>query len=214
MKVERPVQSVNLEKEVDNAVKGTDQKPMRVTENLFQEKPRGLKRLFMKKEDKDVPIVPEPETIEPILMLMKENGYTDTVHNVKAGEFIISTPKGEKSIWLMPDKMQAIRMGDKYYRGWIAYENCMTPYPEDPIYSSELQRRIVQKIAINYRDINEAAIMTARTKMWLWIIGGVVIAAILIFSTPFGKDLIANLGKPAAEAAAQAAPAAAAGTLG
>lgn len=145
------------------------------------------------------------ELQEPILFLMKESGYTDIIEGVKSGEFIISTPKGEKSIWLTPDKLTTITYGKDFYRGWIAYENMMTPYPEDPIYSSELQRRIIQKVAINYRDVNEAKTLEARTKMWLWIIGAIVIAAVLLFSTDFGQSLISNIGQPAANAAVAAA---------
>lgn len=141
---------------------------------------------------------------EPILFLMKENGYTDILEGVKTGEFIISTPKGEKSIWLTPDKLTTIKYADDYFRGWIAYENCMTPYPEDPLYSSELARKITQKIAINYRDINEAAVWTAKTKMWLYIIAAVAIALILLFSTDFGKTLVASVFSKAAPVAEKA----------
>lgn len=163
------------------------------------------KPIILNIKEENYKTIPEPETIEPVLFLMKENGYTEVLENVKTGEFIISTPKGEKSIWLTPDRMTTIKVGENYYRGWIAYENCMTPYPEDPIYSSELQRKIIQKVAINYQNLNEAAIITARTKMWLWIIGIIVISLVLLFSTDFGKQLISNFGKDAAQTTINAA---------
>lgn len=137
--------------------------------------------------------IPEPETIEPLLFLMKESGYVDVLENVKSGEFIIQTPKGEKSSWLRPEKLMSVKIGDKYYRAWFLYENCMTPYPEDPLYSADLSRRIIQKVAINYKDINEAAIITAKTKMWLWIIGVIIIGLVLFISTDFGQTLLSGM---------------------
>lgn len=204
----------------NNEKKGIEKKAIKIRENPFAKQPKkwGIfkkqeeygkrieltpdqireakalleegKPIVLNIKEENYKTIPEPETIEPVLFLMKENGYTDVLENVKTGEFIISTPKGEKSIWLTPDKLTTIKIGDRYYRGWIAYEDCMTPYPEDPIYSAELQRKIIQKVAINYQNLNEAAIISAKTKMWLWIIGAVVLGLVLLFSTEFGQNLL------------------------
>lgn len=177
--------------------------------NITLTKEQAEQAYFLSRDNKTATIkilkenyenIPEPETIEPILFLIKENGYTKTLENVKSGEFIIKTPKTEKSILLNPEKLTSIEMPNgRLYKGWIAYENCLTPYPEDPLYSSEMYRKAIQKVAINYRDVNEANVINAKTKMWLTIIGVVVVGLVLILSTDFGKQLLNQLKNPSTQ---------------
>lgn len=56
-------------------------------------------------------------------------------------------------------------------------------------------RKTTQKLAMNWRDRDETALFNARTKMWLYIIGGVVIALVLILSTDAGREFFMNIGK-------------------
>lgn len=195
------------EPDVTPETKGDEQNPRKIKNNFFKITPNFFERIFKKKSGEgEEEVIAEPDSIQPLLFLIKENGYTDVLENVKSGEFIISTPKGEKSIWLTPDKLTTIKIAGEYYKGWIAYENCMTPYPEDPIYSSELNRKIIQRIAINYRDLNESQIIQAKTKRLMWIIGIIVIGLVLIFSTDLGSGLIALMeggGKQATQSAVE-----------
>jgi hypothetical protein len=78
----------------------------------------------------------------------------------------------------------------------------MSPYPENPVHNSEMYRKTTQKLAMNWRDRDEANLITAKTKMWLYIIGAIVIGAVLLFSTDFGKQLISGGGKEVVQSVA------------
>ena len=181
--------------ELEEIKKLAEAKEKELEEVINKEKrPKKVKKAFlksskfidrMKNKISNQPMPVEKELDEPLLILMKENGYTDIIEGVKAGEFVIKTPKQEKSIYLTPDKLTTIKYGENYYKCWIAYENCMSPYPEDPIHNAEMFRKTTQKLAMNWRDRDDISIMNTKTKMWLYIIGGVVIAVVLLLSTDF-----------------------------
>ena len=67
--------------------------------------------------------------------------------------------------------------------------------PQNPIHTAEMFKKLTQKLSINYRDKEEAALLEARNKRWLYILGGIGIIVILIFSTPTGKEMLASIGK-------------------
>lgn len=129
---------------------------------------------------------------EPLLLLIKENGYIEVIEDVRAGEFVIVMKEGgEKSVMLTPKQILTLKYGKQYFKAWIAYENCATAYPEDPIYSAEQFRKITQKLAMNWKDRDEQAEnMLAKGKMWMYIIGGLAIAVVLIFSIPGAKEAL------------------------
>lgn len=145
------------------------------------------------------------ELKEPILLLMKDNGFMETIEDVKPGEFIMSTSVGEKSINLVPNRLTSWKYGGQVYKTWVAYENCMSPYPEDPIHNAEMYRKTTTKIALNYRDRDEAKLFEGKGKMWLLIIGGIAIAIIAIGSSPGVKEMLFGAAKTAAPAAKIAA---------
>lgn len=192
-------------REIDGIIEQANKKKEQIINSIeILNKPRKINIPFLKSDKfidrwkaklKKTPLPVQKELQEPLLEIIKENGYSETLEGVKAGEFIIQTPKGEKSIMLTPDKLVAWKYGDQYYKKWYAYENCMTPYPEDPIHNSEMFRKTTQKLAMNWRDRDETAMFNAKTKFWLYVIGGIVIAVILFISTDFGKNLIASIGK-------------------
>lgn len=182
--------------------KATKKRDELVDSVKFLNKPRKVKKVFLREQKlipklmaklKRNPLPLQKELQEPLLFLMKENGYTDIIEGVKAGEFTIATPKGEKTIVLSPDKFTTLKYGEQYYKCWIAYENSMSPYPENPIHNAEMYRKTTQKLAMNWRDRDEAMLITAKTKMWIYIIGAVTIGLVLLFSTDFGSNLINGL---------------------
>jgi hypothetical protein len=175
--------------------------PRVVKEPFLQEEPSFVEKYlswvpFMGKKDEldeeGNEIVKELQ--EPLLFLMKENGYTEIIEGAKAGEMIIATPRGEKAIMLTPDKITTLKYGGDYYKAWIAYENSATPYPEDPLHTAEMYKKTTQKLAMNWKDVDsDAPLWEAKTKFYLWIIAAIVIALILIFSSPFGNEIIAGI---------------------
>lgn len=175
------------------------------------EEARSLKKegkpIVLKIKEEGYKTVPEPQAIEPLLFLIKENGYTDILENVKPGPFTIAdkkNPDKKKVIFLTPDKLTTFKFQDKDYRGWVAYENCPTPMPEDPIFSSEQVRKIIEALSMNYKDLEQVQLTKARTKMFL-IIGGLIILAIIVASALGIFDGIgaATVAAPAATGAVQ-----------
>lgn len=183
-----------IKPEKDNKIE-TEKKQPRVVTEPFLEKQYStwnkVKMWFGKEpvnQDGDEMV---KELEEPLLFLMKENGFTDIIEGAQAGEMIIATPKGEKSIMLTPDKLTTLRYGDDYYKAWIAYENSATPYPEDPLHTAEMYKKTIQKLALNWRDLDDNGI-DAKTKFWLIIIGVLFIGGIMFLSTDAGKNLLAQ----------------------
>lgn len=114
---------------------------------------------------------------------MKNNGHTDLIEGVQAGEFYMKSADGlqEKSILLTPNKLTTINYNKQYFKGWIAHEDNMSPYPEDPLHNGEMYRKTTQKIAMNYHDANEAKLLQAKSKMWMIIIGGVILGLYILY---------------------------------
>lgn len=183
--------------ELENQIKKKKQEVSIAIQSLNQ--PRKVEKAFLKSNKiidkwkqkiRKTPLPIKKELQEPILELIKENGYSETIEGVKAGEFRISTPKGEKSIMLTPDKLIAWKYGDQYYKKWYCYENAMTPYPEDPVHNSEMFRKVTMKLAMNWRDRDDTKLIDAKTKMWIWIIGLIIIGIVLLISTDAGKSIV------------------------
>ncbi len=112
--------------------------PRKVTKAFLRDR-RRIPKLIARIRKKPLPI--QKELQEPLLEIIKENGYSETIEGVKAGDFLIQTAKGEKTINLTPDKLIAWKYGDRYYKKWYAYENNMTPYPEDPVHNQKSQSK-------------------------------------------------------------------------
>ena len=135
------------------------------------------KKGFFKKTEGEV-----PELKEYVLLLMKNNGHTDFIEGVTAGEFLLQNAhsKEEKTIVLTPNKLTTINYNNQYFKGWIAHEDNVSPYPQEPLHNAEMYRKTVQKLAMNYRDANEAKYLEAKAKMWIWIaLGGLVVGYII-----------------------------------
>lgn len=166
--------------------------PKRVTKDFFAQKKDNRKLWQRFKKTKGMS---ERGVIEPLFLLMRNDGYTDPIQGVKAGEFKITSSKGDKKIFLMPEKMTKIKIGDTYYSGWIGHEDCAYTYPMTPHYDAEMYEKTTQKLAMNWRDKDADNMITARTKMYLYIIGAIVIGLVLLFSTDFGSELLKSFSK-------------------
>lgn len=196
---------VNILNKIDNVIKECEKKKQIIYDTSGEIKDaRKVNREFFRTKKKirvwlsklnKLPIPIEKELKEPVLFLIKENGYAEPIENVKAGEFTINTPKGMKSFLLTPDKIVTLKYGNQFIKCWFQYENCMSPYPENPLHSSDMFKKIVQKISMNYRDVNEVKMFQARTKFWLFLGGGIILGLFLLFSTPFGQNLISGGSK-------------------
>lgn len=165
----------------------------------FLTKKKGFFDKFRKQGKTEV----AKELKEPLLLLMKENGYTEIIEGAKPGRFTLDTPGGLKEIFLSPDKQTTLKYGEDYYKTWVAHENEFFPYPVSPVDSAETFKKVLQKIAMNYREANDQS-YKARGKMWLYILGGIALVLMVIFS--FGGDSLSFLfGSGAAEQAASTA---------
>lgn len=113
-------------------------------------------------------MIVNPDIKQPILMLMKDDGYVEWIEGVKKGLFIINMKNGkQKGILLSPNKLTTLNI-EPYPKMWVAYENEMTPYPIDIYHDGEEAVSIIRKIESN-RDLlkDEAKLLSA--KMWFWV---------------------------------------------
>lgn len=125
---------------------------------------------------------PIEELQEYVIFMMKNNGHTDIIEGAQAGEFYLKTASGkeEKSIMLTANKLTTFNYNGQHFKGWVVHEDNVSPYPQDPLHNAEVFRKTTQKIALNYRDVNEAKFMEARTKAIItYVIIGLVVIYIL-----------------------------------
>lgn len=116
-----------------------------------------------------------PEIKQPILQLIKDDGYTDWIEGVRAGLFKVKK-KGsneERGIILQPKKLTTLNI-PPFPKGWIAYEREMTPYPVDIYHDSGELVGIIRKIEANRNLLkDEAQLISAKMWFWLAIIGAI-----------------------------------------
>lgn len=142
----------------------------RVRRAFFQKK-RG----FLRRHEE-----PVDELQEYVLVLMKDNGHTEFLEGVQPGEFLIKSQGTgrEKSIMLSAKHLQTFNYNKQYFKGWVAHENNASPYPQEPLFLAEIFRQTIQRIALNFRDVNESKLMEAKTKQ---IVTFVVIGIIALY---------------------------------
>lgn len=150
---------------------------------IKQDTHKKLKRPFLESKGTMFKKQEEVQKLkEFVLLLMKNNGHSDFIEGIQAGEFYLKSVDGkqEKSIMLSPKKLTTFNYNGQYFKGWVAHEDNMSPYPEEPLHNGEMFRKTTQKIAMNYKDANEAKYLEAKTKMWLYVmIGGAIIIYII-----------------------------------
>ena len=131
------------------------------------------KRHILAKEE----VIEEPK--EYMVLLMRNNGYSEFIQDVKAGEFLIASSDGkeEKSITLTPSRLTTFKYGKQYVKGWVCHEDNAFPLPEDPIFGAEMFRKIVQKLSMNYKDANEIKFMEAKRKQVVFYIMIIVLGS-------------------------------------
>ena len=97
---------------------------------------------------------------------MRNDGYSDIIDGVKAGDFYIKTEGGqEKSISLTPKKITTINYNGQHIKGWITHEDNMSPYPQEPLHNAEMYRKTLQKVSMNYADANEVKLLELKKFM-------------------------------------------------
>ena len=165
------VEDDNIEnnKIIENVKSGWDK-----TEKPFLTKKTG----FFKNKKEEV-----KELNEYVLLLMKNIGETDIIEGVRPGEFLLKSANGqeEKTIYLTANKITNFNYNGQKFRGWVAHEDSFTPYPQDPLHSAEMYRKTTQRMAMNYRDVNEAKFLEAKTKMYLYIGFGIIIFLYVLY---------------------------------
>lgn len=145
------------------------------------------------------------ELAEPLLFLMRNDGYMDVIEGVQPGTFTLGDGDVEKSIQLTPEKQTSLRYGDNYYKCWVAHEDCATPFPQDPIHLAEQFHKIVQKLRMNWRDRDEATLWKAKGGFWFKVLIGLGLLIVLIFTTGAWDAIISTLNSGTGQAAAKVA---------
>lgn len=92
---------------------------------------------------------------KPVLLLITEDKRLIAIPGVKPQLFTTKTGDKEKGIILTPEKLLSLPIGNQYIPCWVAYEDCPTPLPEDPIHSAEQFRNQIIAIATNRDTLNK-----------------------------------------------------------
>lgn len=136
---------------------------------------------------------PITELKEGVVLLAREDGYIDILQGVKSGKLRIKAQNGEYKSILLPDGMKKkLRYAGNSYNCWMAYENCAIALPEDPILEAEMLEKIVSKVVMNVKDVNEIKGMEIRKDIIKYVIIGLVIIMALLFGTGAGQGLISG----------------------
>lgn len=175
-----------MENEINKENKKSETK-----ENIENLKPEKIKFPFLKEETGNKwyylwlwgaeSHIVQPEEIKGTTLFLLKNDMTiDPIQQVKSGIFKLKTGNEEKEIALTPERIYKLNYGNQQIPVWIAHEDNMYAYPQDPIMSATFFRRIIQRITLNYKDINEAKLLELQNKrMWIWIVGGGLILILL-----------------------------------
>lgn len=116
---------------------------------------------------------------EPILLLMRAGSAdTEVFEDVPVGQFKIKRTDGKEGLILLDEaKIQKFKWGNKSVRGWIAFENNATPYPDEPKHDSYKIVRMMMDFLRN-REQLMAKVWDARSNFVFTV--GLVLAAILV----------------------------------
>lgn len=185
-----------------------EQKPMEepIFEDEVEEPILRPKKLLTKKQD--LRIKPKKEFKEPLLLLMTIKGEIRLLQNMKEGPFIISPkddPTRKKAIMLTKNKQFQWVYGKHSYKTWVAYEENMAAYPENPVHNSEMFYTLLTKVVTEQKSLAEAKAFKIKGQAI-----GYIILAVMILAAVVGPMIIQAIeasGKSAA--AVEAAKAAA-----
>lgn len=147
--------------------------------------------------------IPYPKLQQPIMLLMRNNGFMELLQNVQAGEFILQQKNNnvKKSILITPNKEFSWRQGNgEFIKTYVCHEDHMCPLPEDPLHNSEMFFKTTQKIIMNYKQRDETPkLLDAKGKFYLKILIGAGIILVLLFSSETFVGLIQNFFSPPPE---------------
>lgn len=171
-----------LGKKIEEKKKKEQKTPTEVTEPFL--KAGFFEKTFKRREYKK-------ELKEPLLFLMTTTGDIKVFENMEPGVFRIGSEDNQKGIHLTANKMQRLLYNGERYKCWVAYEEEMSPYPHDVIHDSGLFLKLIQKISLNYRELDQKQFV-AKGKMWLMILAGVAIVIYFLWNSGMISSLLAK----------------------
>lgn len=123
---------------------------------------------------------------EPVLLLLREDGFIDVVENVKTGIFKINAnTEKEKAIDLIPEKLQKLRYNGEFYTAWMAYENEFIPYPTNVKHDSKSIYGLLKTAVINKDKLSGGAgtLFGMNAKSLFILMIGIAIVLYFVFGT-------------------------------
>lgn len=173
-----------------------EQERLRVLFEKQQEKYRTVEEPYLKKRKKflffsyGTPVTKE-RLKEPLLELMRNNGFNETIEGVEPGEFVLQMPNGKyKSLVLTTDRLRSWKYGNEIIKKWVAHEDNVYAYPQNPIHSARAFNEIVSSIVLNIGNRDKQKSLEGKGKMILYILIGVAVLITLVFSNDGIRELI------------------------
>lgn len=128
----------------------------------------------------DIPINDLKDTT---LLLMTCQGTIKVIEGLLPDTlYVFKRPdeKQKRGIWLSSNKVQTIDYKGRLTRCWVAHENEAFPYPCDVMHESSLMKRMLEKIMLNYKELETGMFnkqMAEKILLWVFL-GGVAIYVI------------------------------------
>lgn len=170
------------------------------------EQVKRIKMLIRKRKEKFKELEEIVTLKEPVLQLMRRDGVIEIYEGMTEGEYEYVHSDGEPRIMLFRRAKQfTLTYGRDVCKCYIAHEDEITPYPVDPIVTSEEFTHIILKTRDDV-DKYKAAEIEAQGMKWQNILIGLAILGIVlvVIYMMVGKDFF---GPEAAQRAAEIAEA-------
>jgi hypothetical protein len=173
-----------------------------ITGKIKEEYPKLVEKLFTSKKKtiieslqfwKKDKIMVNPILKEPLLFLMRNDGYTDVLEGLTAGRVFTLKDKEsnlEKGILLKQNKLTSLKI-EPYPKCWFAHEDEMLPYPTNILNDSEELVGIIRKMETTKGLLkDEAKLINAKMMFWLAIMGMLIFGAYMGFKAGWFGGII------------------------
>jgi len=166
----------------------------KVVEKPFKKKEEGFfSRLAFWRKNSEKKYVVNDELKQPLLFLMRNDGYTEIIEGLKVGQVFTLEDKEtgrEKGILLSQKKLSTLNI-EPYPKCWFASEDEMSPYPQDIEFSSGELVSIIRQVESTKGLLkDQASIINAKMMFWLAILGGIALLLYFGFKAGWIQSLI------------------------
>ena len=163
-------------------------KPIAVVEEYDEQKNNQEIKILLKKKKSLMKEVRKLAAFkEPVLMLIRSTRRVEFYEGVEKGEFTYTRGKDkegndiEGTLHLDPQYLLTFSYGNDIYKGYIADDKSIYPYPQKPLAQAELMENVVDKLLYDLRQYNlrQQKIKREGIKNILWVLVAAFVAFLI-----------------------------------